>query len=164
MRCTKLNFEDFYSARAFSTLQEAAKQRNGVLRDTDYSVPVFQGCVCIKHQPHGSVFWERRNGQRVQHNPKNIPGWKMWGDGTWVCFGEAALEDSSLLLLPCSTGQEMQCQEQNQLTALGSVTETQGGETGASSPLLWAHTKVQDSLVSFCHLRKRKLLKRAYMT
>lgn len=55
MRCTKLNFEDFYSARAFSTLQEAAKQRNGVLRDTDYSVPVFQGCVCTKHQPHGSL-------------------------------------------------------------------------------------------------------------
>lgn len=60
----------------------------------------------------------------------------MWGDGTRVCSGEAALEDSSLLLLPCSTAQEMQCQEQNQFTALGSITETQGGETVASPPLL----------------------------
>lgn len=53
-RCTKLNFEDFYSARALSTLKESTKEHSGVLRDTDYSVPVFQGCIRTEHQPHGS--------------------------------------------------------------------------------------------------------------
>lgn len=55
------------------------------------------------HGPWYSVFQEGRNGQRVQHNPSNAAGWKMRGDGTWVCVGEAALKDSSPLLLPCST-------------------------------------------------------------
>lgn len=96
MRFAKLNFEDFYSARALSTLQEAAKQHSGVLRDTDYSVPVFQGCVCTEHQPRGS--WSSGRGGMASGSsttPKTSLAGRCGVMAHGCVLGEAALEDSS---------------------------------------------------------------------
>lgn len=141
VRFAKLNFEDFYSARALSTLQEAAKQHSGVLRHRLLS-PCFPRLRMHRAPaPWFLVFWERRNGQRVQHNPKNIPGWKMWGDGTRVCFGGGSTWRFILPFCCFPALQNKKCSVKNRISLLLLAALQRPREVKQWPPLLYSeHT------------------------